>query len=150
MNRVERRTVEELDVQIIEQNERRKHFERTPEQLAEQIKEEAQELVDEIQTSLVTGEVFNIVGEIGDLYILLAQLCHELGINPAHARQFKQYRNERKYPDHTMNNGFTREESVRLSKETWKASGGDKAFSYIYLEHIAGLVEEEVGPSQVR
>lgn len=130
-------TLEQLNKQMVEHNAHRKHFERTPDQLATQIVEEAQELVDEIQTSLVTGEVWNVAGEIGDLYILLAQLCNDLGINPVHAFEMKALRNERKYGDWTMSNGYTRDESFKQSKEAWKMQGGDEAFSHLYLDLLA-------------
>lgn len=129
--------LEKLNAQMVEHNSHRKHFERTPEELASQIAEEAQELVDEIQTSLVTGEVFNVVGEIGDLYILLAQLCHDLGVDPVQAFEMKAMRNERKYGDWTMNNGYTPDEAKSLSKRAWEAQGGDEAFSHLYLDILA-------------
>jgi NTP pyrophosphatase (non-canonical NTP hydrolase) len=67
-------TLEQLNQQMVEHNSHRKHFERTPEEMASAILDEAEELVAEIQQSMVTGEVWNVAGEIGDLYILLA-LC---------------------------------------------------------------------------
>lgn len=130
-------SLEHLNQQIAEHNSHRKHFDRTPEELAGQIVEESQELVSEIQTSLITGDVFSVVGEIGDLYILLAQLCHDLGINPAQAVEMKALRNERKYPDYTMNNGYSPEEARRMSKESWKRMGGDELFSHLYLDILA-------------
>lgn len=130
-------SLEQLNQQMVEHSAHRKHFERTPEEMAAAIREEAQELVDEIQTSLVTGEVFNVVGEIGDLYILLAQLCHDLGINPAEAFEMKMARNAQKYDDHIMNNGYTRDEAIKLSKEIWSARGGDEAWSHVYLNFLA-------------
>jgi NTP pyrophosphatase (non-canonical NTP hydrolase) len=129
---------------MVEHNAHRKHFERTPEEMAAAIAEEAQELVTEIQTSLVTGEVFNVVGEIGDLYILLAQLCEDLGINPAEAFEMKALRNERKYGDWTMSNGYTPDEAKRLSKESWKYQGGDVMFSHLYLDLLAQVEDDEV------
>lgn len=130
-------TLEQLNRQMVEHNAHRKHFERTPDELASQIVEEAQELVDEIQQSMVTGEVWNVVGEIGDLYILLAQLCADLGINPADAFEMKMARNAQKYDDHIMNNGYTRDEAIKLSKEIWSARGGDEAWSHVYLNFLA-------------
>lgn len=130
-------TLEQLNAQMVEHNAHRRHFERTPEELAGQIAEEAQELVDAIQTSLITGDVFSVVSEIGDVYVLLASLCHGLGINPVHAFEMKALRNERKYGDWTMNNGYSREESFALSKESWKYLGGDELFSHLYLDLLA-------------
>jgi NTP pyrophosphatase (non-canonical NTP hydrolase) len=130
-------TLEQLNQQMVEHNSHRKHFERTPEEMASAIVEEAKELFTEIQTSLVTGEVWNVAGEIGDLYVLLAQLCSDLGIDPAHAFEMKALRNERKYGDWTMSNGYTSEEARRLSKESWAYQGGDVAFSHLYLDLLA-------------
>lgn len=137
-------SLEQLNRQMVEHNAHRKHFERTPEEMAASIVEEAQELVQEIQTSLVTGEVFNVVGEIGDLYILLAQLCDDLGIDPAQAFEMKALRNERKYGDWTMSNGYTQDEAKRLSKESWKYIGGDVMFSHLYLDMLAEVEDDEV------
>lgn len=130
-------TLEKLNQQIVEHNRHRPHFDRTPDELAGQIRDEAQELVDEIQTSLITGDVFSVVGEIGDLYILLAQLCNDLGINPVQAFEMKALRNERKYGDWTMSNGYTPSEAKKLSKESWEYQGGDVAFSHLYLDLLA-------------
>lgn len=135
-------TLEQLNEQIVEHNTHRKHFERTPEELSHQIREEAQELVDEVNRSLVTGEVFNVVGEVGDLYILLAQFCSQLGINPIHAFEMKAIRGEMKYGDWTMNNGYTQEEAIRKSKERWEAMGGDLKYSEVYLDLIADVDDE--------
>ncbi len=136
-------SLEQLNQQMVEHNAHRKHFERTPEEMAAAIAEEAQELVKEIQTSLVTGEVWNVAGEIGDLYILLAQLCSDLGINPAHAFEMKALRNERKYGDWTMSNGYTRGEAVSLSKKSWEMMGGDVAFSHLYLDLLAEVEDDD-------
>lgn len=130
-------TLEQLNQQMVEHNSHRKHFERTPEQLANQISEEAQELVEAIEISMLTGDVFSVVSEIGDLYVLLAQLCHDLGVNPSDAFEMKALRNERKYGDWTMSNGYTRDEAVALSKKSWKYQGGDVMFSHLYLDLLA-------------
>lgn len=130
-------SLEQLNRQMVEHNAHRKHFERTPEEMAAAIVEEAKELVEEINTSMVTGDVWNVAGEIGDLYILLAQLCHDLGIDPSHAFEMKIMRNQYKYPDYNMNNGYSKEEARRLSRETWSRYGGDVAFSHIYLDILA-------------
>lgn len=136
-------SLEQLNKQMVEHNSHRRHFERTPDEMAAAIVEEAKELVLEINESMVTGEVFNVVGEIGDLYILLGQLCHDLGINPVHAFEMKALRNERKYPDYTMNNGYSTEEAKRLSKESWKMMGGDIAFSHLYLDLLAEVEDDD-------
>lgn len=136
-------TFEQLHVQWAEHNRHRRHFDRLPEEVAQQIQQEAIELIQEIQTSLLTGDVFSVVGEIGDIYILLSQLCDDLGINPVEAFNMKALRNERKYPDWTMNNGYSRETAVNLSKELWRdVFGGDALFSHAYLDYLADAPEE--------
>lgn len=130
-------SLEQLNRQMVEHNAHRKHFERTPEEMASAIVEEAKELVEEINTSMVTGEVWNVAGEIGDLYILLAQLCADLGIDPTHAFEMKALRNERKYGDWTMSNGYTSQEARQISKDSWNYQGGDIAFSHLYLDLLA-------------
>ena len=130
-------TLEQLNQQVVEANSHRKHFERSPEDIAHSIVEEAQELVSEMRESMVTGEIWNVAGEIGDLYILLAQLCDDLGINPAHVQQMKMMRNERKYPDYTMSNGYTASEAKQLSRDSWEYQGGDVLFSHLYLDLLA-------------
>lgn len=131
-------SLEHLNEKMVEHNSHRSAFQnRTPEDLANAIQEEAKELVAEIQTSMLTGVAFTVVGEIGDLYILLAQLCSELGIDPAQAFEMKQFRNERKYGDWTMNNGYQPSEATALSKRAWAHAGGDEAFSHLYLDILA-------------
>lgn len=129
--------IEHLNRQVVEHNGHRKHFDRLPEELAGAVVEEAQELQQAIQESLLSGDVFNVVSEIGDVYILMAQLCSDLGIDPAQAIEMKMARNERKYPDYTMNNGYSPQEARRLSKESWKVMGGDVLFSHLYLDILA-------------
>lgn len=137
-------TLESLNRQVVEGNQNRRHFERTPEQMANAILEESRELVDEINTSMLTGEVVPVVGEIGDLYILLAQLCDDLGIKPEDAMDYKIKRNQYKYPDHTMNNGYSRERAFFLSKAFYREFvGGDEAFSHAYLEVLADVPDHE-------
>lgn len=131
-------SVEKLGEQIVLSNSIRRHFERTPEEYSLQIVEEAQELVKEIQQSLITGDVFPVAGEIGDLYILLAQLCEDLGINPAEAMAYKAQRNQYKYPDYTMNNGYTKEEAHYMAKRFYReVIGGEDAFNHAYMDFLA-------------
>ncbi len=126
-------SIESMNQQVVESNAHRRHFDRTPEELARQIAEEAQELVLEIQEALVTGNAYTIIGELGDLYILLAQLCYDLDVKPEHAIQYKMARNSLKYGDYVMNNGYSRDEAVNISKETYKLMGGEDAFNLAYM-----------------
>jgi hypothetical protein len=70
-------------------------------------------------------------------------LCADLGISPSQAFEMKALRNERKYGDWTMSNGYTRGEAVRLSKEAWEIQGGDIAFSHLYLDLLAQVEDDE-------
>ena len=130
-------SIETMNKQVVEGNERRKHFDRTPEELAQQIVEEAQELLLEIGEALITGNAYSVAGEIGDLYILLAQLTSDLGIEPKHAMQMKILRNQYKYPDYTMNNGYERSEAHTMSKKFYKEIIGEQAFSHAYLDILS-------------
>jgi len=130
-------SIESMSQQVVEGNARRKHFEKTPEELAKQIVGEAQELVFEIQEALITSNAFSVAGEIGDLYILLAQLCEDLGIKPEDAMKMKVMRNQYKYPDTMMNNG-DKSEAIAMAKEFYEqVIGGDQAFSHAYLDILS-------------
>lgn len=124
---------------ISEQNHNRKLWENhdSPDKLAGMITAESQELEEAIQESLVTGDVFSVVSEIGDVGYLLQRLCNELGINLEDAINLKLTRNSMKYSDHVMSNGRTYDQAVGVSKEYWKAMGGDYAFSHAYLNYLA-------------
>lgn len=109
----------------------------TPENVAAFISEEARELEEAIQESMVTGDVFSVVSEIGDVMYLLLKLCDSLGIDPEQAAKLKLQRNQFKYGDHVMSNGRAYPEAVAKSKEVWSAMGGDSAFSHVYLDYLA-------------
>lgn len=130
-------SIEELNLQVVEGNAHRRHFDRTPMELASQILEEAQELIEEINEALLTGNAFLVAGEIGDLYLLLAQLSHDIGIDPADAVQMKLLRNQYKYGDYVMNNGYSPLEARQMSKAAWTELGSDQRFSHLYLDIFA-------------
>lgn len=98
------------------------------------IRDEAQELVDAVRVSMVTGEVYPVASELGDLLYLCFRMCTELGFDPADLIDMKSLRNSMKYPDYILNNGYNRVEAVKLSKAMWEEMGSDHAFSYAYLE----------------
>jgi len=130
-------SIESMNRKVVDSNAHRKHFDKTPEELAKHIVEEAQELVFEIQEALITSNAFSVAGEIGDLYILLAQLCEDLGIRPEDAMKMKVMRNQYKYPDYMMNNG-DKAEAITMSKKFYeKVIGGDQAFSHAYLDILS-------------
>lgn len=113
----------------------------TPEAIAYMIDDEASELVEAIQESLLSGDVFSVVSEIGDLLYLLNRLCIDLGIDPDDAMKMKLLRNSLKYSDYVMSNGdFAK--ATELSKNMWQMLGGDEAFSHAYLELFGGTEDE--------
>lgn len=130
-------SIEELNLQVVELNSHRRHFERSPLELADQILEEAQELIIEINSALLTGNAFLVAGEIGDLYLLLAQLSYDIGIDPADAIQMKLLRNQYKYGDYVMNNGYSQTEARKMSKQVWSEFGSDQKFSHTYLDILS-------------
>lgn len=109
----------------------------TPEKLAEYIKIEAVELIQAIQESFITGDVFSVASEIGDIEYLLIQLGEMTGIDPHQAAEMKVYRNSYKYPDHVASNGRDYGAARRVMLDTWKSMGGDQAFSHAYLDYLA-------------
>lgn len=123
----------------ITQNHNRRAWQEgdTADQVAEMIQHEAQELVEAIQEAFLTGEVFPVASEIGDLFFLLIRLCEMTGLDPADVLRMKTKRNAKKYDDDTCNNGYKPEEVAPLVRSSWSAMGGDKAFSHIYLDFLA-------------
>lgn len=107
------------------------------EKVAAMITGEANELSQAIQEALVTGDVFSVASEIGDVLYVTLRLCDELGIDPAQALDLKIKRNAMKYPDAIMSDGYNYQEATQLSKEMWKAMGGDERFSHAYLEVLS-------------
>ena len=63
---------------------------------------ESQELVDAINESMVTGDVFSVASELGDVLYVALRLCDELGLDPADVVEMKVKRNSMKYPDAIM------------------------------------------------
>lgn len=111
----------------------------SPEKLAEMIQAEAKELIDALQESFVTGDVFSVASEIGDIRYVLDRLSLMLGIDSSQAAEMKVVRNSLKYPDHVMSNGRNFESASQVSKDAWKAMGGDYMFSHIYLDYLAHI-----------
>lgn len=107
------------------------------ESVAQMIQHEALELIEAIQESFVTGDVFSVASEIADILYLAHRLCNELGFDAADLLTMKTLRNSMKYSDAVLNNGYSAEEAVRVSKEGWKAMGGDVLFSHAYLDVYA-------------
>jgi len=107
------------------------------EHVSQMILTESQELVDAINESMVTGDVFSVASELGDVLYVALRLCDELGLDPADVVEMKVKRNSMKYPDAIMSNGYNFEEATQVSKDTWKEMGGDYKFSHAYLNVLA-------------
>jgi NTP pyrophosphatase (non-canonical NTP hydrolase) len=106
------------------------------EKIANYILEETAELVEAIQVSFLTGDVFSVASEIADILFLAHRLCQELGFDPADLIEMKTIRNSMKYNDAVLNNGYSPIEAALVAKKMWGAMGGDVAFSHAYLECI--------------
>lgn len=115
----------------------------SPEIIAEMIAEETEELKQAIQESMLSGDVFNVASEIGDVLYLALKFCHAVGLSPDDVVQLKILRNDLKYPS-DMNSHGDYETQRRRSKDMWTAMGGDEAFSHAYLEMFAEMEEEPI------
>ena len=111
-----------------------------PDLVAEMIVEEAQELVTAVQEALLSGDVFSVASEIGDVLYLALKFCHQLGLVPEDTVKLKLLRNDMKYPSDLNSNGDYAEQR-RQSKDMWTAMGGDESFSHAYLEMFADMEE---------
>jgi len=131
--------MKETSQYINQQNSLRRLWEEndTPEHISAYITHEAGELEEAIRESLVTGDVFSVASEIGDVGYLLLKLCDLIGIDLKDAINMKIARNDYKYPAHIMSNGRNYDEAVGVTKEVWEAMGGDSQFSQIYLQYLA-------------
>lgn len=119
----------------VQQNNRRVWSEHDDaESVARMILDEAHELVEAITESFVTGDVFSVASELGDILYLAHRMCMELGFDPADLIDMKSLRNAGKYQDFVLNNGYDYDEAVKLSKQLWREMGGDTRFSHAYLE----------------
>ena len=119
----------------VQQNNRRVWSEHDDaESVARMILDEAHELVEAITESFVTGDVFTVASELGDILYLAHRMCMELGFDPADLIDMKSLRNAGKYQDFVLNNGYDYDEAVKLSKQLWREMGGDTRFSHAYLE----------------
>jgi phosphoribosyl-ATP pyrophosphohydrolase len=129
--------VKELLNRIETQNAHRQEWvgSDTPEHIAGQILDEAQELVESMDNFPVKQDAeFEVVSEIGDLLYLTFKLCVDLGIDPVQAVEMKLHRNSLKYSDHVMSNGHGYQEARKLAKDMWQQLGGDHNFYQAYTE----------------
>lgn len=119
----------------VQQNNRRVWSEHDDaESVARMILDEAHELVEAITESFITGDVFSVASELGDILYLAHRMCMELGFDPADLIELKLIRNAGKYQDFVLNNGYNYDEAVVLAKQLWREMGGDTRFSHAYLE----------------
>lgn len=104
-----------------------------PIKVADMIAEETEELRGALQESMLTGDVFNVASEIGDILYLALKFCSLVGISPEDAVQIKILRNDLKYPN-DLNSYGDYFEQRQQSRDFWIEMGGDVAFSHAYLE----------------
>lgn len=130
--------------QVHKQQEHRKVWQEgdDAEKIANMIATEAQELIDAVRESMLTGDVFSVASEIGDLLYLSLRFCNQVGLDPADVLDLKTKRNSMKYNDAVCNNGYKPEEATLISKEGWKYMGGDYAFSHAYLHVLADIHDD--------
>jgi NTP pyrophosphatase (non-canonical NTP hydrolase) len=110
----------------------------TPENIIEMIKNETAELEEAIREAHITGDVFSVASEIGDVGHLLHRLCLNLGIDLDTAITMKVARNSMKYSDHIMS-GEDYDAQVKKAKEGWATMGGDKKWSEAYLNNYSDV-----------
>lgn len=112
--------------------------------LAQALMGEVQELQDQLQESAVTGEAMPVGLELADVLNYALRLCHCMGFDPVDLLVMKNDRNSRKFPDFLMSkNGRTPQEAITAAKKSWKAMGGDIAWSHAYTEHLVHEAGED-------
>lgn len=129
------RDIRKLVEKVDNQKEQIPLFRKTDDafQIADMIAEEAQELVDELESASVTDDLTQVAGEVGDVLYLALKMCNTLGLNPDDVIRMKIARNEDKY-------GQQSERDV--AKREWKEKGGDRAWYEEYLLTTA-IIEED-------
>ncbi len=126
------------------QNEHRKTWQEndSTESVLKMIKDELTELEGAINESMVTGDPWPVASELGDVFSLTIRMCEMLGFKVEDVLDMKTKRNGYKYSDAICNDGFQPSEVPQVAKESWKAMGGDVAYSHIYLNFLAGESKE--------
>ena len=115
-----------IEQRIIAQNEAIECFGGdTPYLVTKMLFDEAQELLEAVETAFVTDDLTAIASELSDVYYLLVRLSDLLGIDFREAVEIKLSRNELKYK------GFADQEKAR---EVWKQLGGDAPFFEEYVK----------------
>lgn len=112
-----------------------------PEEVVKMMEAELEELKQAVQESMLSGDVFNVASEIGDVLYLALKFCSLTGLVPEDVVELKILRNDMKYPN-DLNSFGNYAERHKQSKEFWKAMGGDSAFSHAYLEMFSDMEEE--------
>lgn len=151
---------------IQQQNDNRKLWgsHDTEQSIAAYILEEFGEYTEQKQECFVTDDVTALALEAGDVFYLCDKYrlaygdlpsrlkaiedsvisdCLELGLEPDDCKMAKIIRNSMKYPDHIMSNGRNYKTATFVCKESWKAMGGDVAWSNSYLDYLAHIGDDE-------
>ena len=120
---------EKVKEQVLLQNEENKVFSNNdPLEVALMVKEEACELVSELEKAFITDDLTAVAGELGDCFYLLIRMADLLGVSLLDVAEMKRKRNLFKY---------TEQPDVKTAKEEWTAKGGDKWFYTQYLNFLA-------------
>jgi NTP pyrophosphatase (non-canonical NTP hydrolase) len=154
-----------VEVKVINQNNARETWKRndTPQRVEQLIVEESEELKQAVELAMIGASAFELASELGDVFYLLIKrtflsdepipLSVQMAINYAKkiaklteidlnkAVLMKVLRNDMKYPASLSDGKIPYKESQDISKEQWRAIGGDYKFSEMYLEHGGELTD---------
>jgi len=120
---------EKVKEKVLFQNEENKVFSNNdPYKVALMVKEEAGELVSELEKAFLTDDITAVAGELGDCFYLLIRMADLLGVSLLDVAEMKRKRNIFKY---------TEQPNVKTAKEEWVKTGGDKWFYTQYLNFLA-------------
>jgi len=116
---------EKVKEKVLFQNEENKVFSNNdPYKVALMVKEEAGELVSELEKAYLTDDLTQVAGEIGDVIYLALKMCGALGLNADEVVEMKIERNKSKYSGHSDRS---------VAKSEWEIKGGDLLFYEQYL-----------------
>ena len=127
-------SIETLKQKVVEQNQNRPGWENdNAMRIVTLLLDEANELLDAIQESMITGDPWPVASEMADVFDFLLLLSEQTGIELGPALEMKLMRNSIKYPDYVVNG-----DGAKPCKELWSGFGGDITFSKVYLDFLAG------------
>ncbi|HYD35569.1 MAG TPA: hypothetical protein VD999_05855 [Vitreimonas sp.] len=132
-------TLEHAIEGVLRQGQNRRAWQEgdTVEEVYKMLENELKELWGGLMESFVTGDVWPVASEVGDILFLLIRFCELCGLEPADVLDMKTKRNAKKYDDAICNDGYLPEQVPGVAKQSWKAMGGDYMFSNIYLDYLA-------------